>query len=96
MGIKVVIESTVKKDVLEALLPFLENNLPKVRGFIGCLNVMVFLDHQSRKMIFDEEWLSIDAHQKYIHTITGNGVLEELVSFLESPPDITYLDRIEI
>jgi quinol monooxygenase YgiN len=93
---KVIIESTVKGGVLDKVLPFLEANLPNVRGFAGCLGVTVLIDKESGKMIFDEEWMSVDDHQKYISTIAGNGVMDELVSFLESPPEIKYLDRIDI
>lgn len=93
---KVIIESTVKEGTQESLLFFLETNLPNVRGFMGCLNVTVFLDKKSRKMIFDEEWLSVEAHQEYINAIASNGIMSELVSFLEAPPVIKYLDRIDM
>ncbi|MET0064575.1 MAG: hypothetical protein ABW176_19980 [Candidatus Thiodiazotropha endolucinida] len=91
---KVIIESTLREGILDNLLLFLETNLPNVRGFAGCLNVTVFLDKESRKMVFDEEWLSVEAHQEYINAIVSNGVMGELVSFLEAPPEIKYLDRI--
>ncbi len=96
MSKKVVIESIVKEGVQDKLLPFLAANLPNTRGFEGCLNVTVFLDQASRKMIFDEEWLSANDHQKYIDTIAGTGVMAELITFLEAPPEIKYFDRIEI
>ncbi|MES9853884.1 MAG: hypothetical protein ABW170_18860 [Candidatus Thiodiazotropha sp. L084R] len=47
-------------------------------------------------MIFDEEWASVEQHQKYLRFIAGNGVMEELVSFLESSPMIKYFDHLEI
>ncbi|MEW8624619.1 MAG: hypothetical protein AB2551_02555 [Candidatus Thiodiazotropha sp.] len=93
---KVVIESKVKETVFNSLLPFLEKNLPRVRGFTGCLNVTVFFDKESRKMIFDEEWVSVEAHQEYINTIANNGVMDELISFLDGPPEIKYLDCLDI
>jgi quinol monooxygenase YgiN len=96
MSKKVIIESTIKEGVLDSLQVFLKTNLPSVRGFKGCLNVTVFLGKESRKMIFDEEWLSVEDHQGYIDAIAGNGVMGELVSFLESPPEIKYLDRMEM
>ncbi|MBW9267748.1 MAG: antibiotic biosynthesis monooxygenase [Candidatus Thiodiazotropha sp. (ex. Lucinisca nassula)] len=93
---KVIIESTVKDGVFDRLMPFLQANLPNVRGFKGCLNVTVFLDNESRIMIFDEEWMSVEDHQKYINTIADSGVMGELISFLESPPEIKYFDRIDV
>ncbi|MET0004564.1 MAG: hypothetical protein ABW087_13175 [Candidatus Thiodiazotropha sp.] len=47
-------------------------------------------------MIFDEEWMSVEDHQKYINTIADSGVMGELISFLESPPEIKYFDRIDV
>jgi quinol monooxygenase YgiN len=96
MSKKVIIESTIKVGVLDRLQHFLETNLPNVRGFTGCLKVTVFFDKETRKMIFDEEWLSVECHQDYISAIAGNGVMDELVSFLESPPEIKYLDRMDM
>jgi quinol monooxygenase YgiN len=96
MGVKVIIESDIKKDGLSDLLPFLEANLPNVRGFSGCLNVTVLLNRDTGKMVLDEEWLTVDHHQEYIKFITDNGVMDELRSFLESPPEIKYLDRLSI
>ncbi len=96
MGKKVIVESTMKQGVLDRVLQFLEANLPNTRSFSGCMNVTVFIDQKSGKMIFDEEWISVDDHKEYINAIAGNGVMDELVSFLESPPEIKYLDRIDI
>ncbi|MES9927309.1 MAG: hypothetical protein ABW158_04275 [Candidatus Thiodiazotropha sp. 6PDIVS] len=96
MNKKVIIESVIKEDALGNLMPFLECNLSVVREFDGCLGVRVFLDKESRKMIFDEEWTSVEQHQEYLRFIAGNGVMENLVSFLESSPKIKYFDRLEI
>lgn len=93
---RVVIESTIQEGVWDKLLPFLKANLPNVRGFSGCLNVTIFLDQESRKMIFTEDWLSVEDHQRYINAISENGVLGELVAFLESAPEIIYLDRLDL
>ena len=47
-------------------------------------------------MIFDEEWLSVEDHQKYMSSIAKNGVIDELATFLVSLPAIKYLDSMEI
>jgi quinol monooxygenase YgiN len=96
MSKKVIVASTVNEGVLDKLLPFLEANLPNTRGFKGCLNVTVFLDETTRRMIFDEEWLSVEDHRKYIDAISGTGVMGELVAFLEAPPEIGYFDRMDM
>ncbi|NEZ61560.1 antibiotic biosynthesis monooxygenase [Leptolyngbyaceae cyanobacterium CCMR0082] len=96
MSTKVLIESTVKAGSMNTLTPFLAANLPNVRGFSGCLQVTVYFDSETQRMIFDEEWLTIEHHQRYINAITQNGVLHKLAHFLESPPNIKYFDRMEI
>lgn len=96
MSLKVIIESTVKEGAFEQLLPFLEANLPNVRGFNGCLNVTVFFNTESRKMIFDEQWVSAEDHKKYLDTIANNGVMGELVSLIETPPEVKYFHRVDI
>ncbi|ESA37007.1 antibiotic biosynthesis monooxygenase [Leptolyngbya sp. Heron Island J] len=77
-------------------MSFLAENLPNVRGFSGCQQVIVYLDPENRTMIFDEEWLSIEHHRKYINAISENGVLKELATFLEAPPEIKYFDQVEL
>jgi len=96
MSIRVQIVSTVKQEKLAALMPFLEQNLPNVRGFDGCLSVTVLMNRESGLMVLDEEWLSVDHHQKYLAFIEENGILGQLASHFEGPPDIRYLDRVLI
>lgn len=96
MSKKVILESMVNQGSLDQLMPFLEANLPAVRGFPGCLSVEIFMDRDTGQMMFAEEWLSIEHHKNYIKAIAENGVMDELVSFLRSPPDIKYLDCVEI
>ncbi|MCG7904221.1 MAG: antibiotic biosynthesis monooxygenase [Candidatus Thiodiazotropha weberae] len=93
---KVIIKSRVKEGVLDRFLPFLEKNLPNVRGFSGCLKVAVLFDSDSRNLIFDEAWLSIERHRNYLDSIENNGVMDELVSYLESPPKVEYYDHLEL
>lgn len=96
MNKKVIIESVVKKSAYDSLLSFLQSNLSTVRGFEGCFGVRVFLDKESGEMIFDEEWLSVDQHQKYIKFIAESGVMDKLIAHLESPPKIKYFDHLTI
>lgn len=96
MSKKVIIESKVKSENIDPLMSFLKKNLPNVRGYSGCQNVTIYFDSNNKQMIFDEEWLSVEHHQKYISTISESGILSELATFLEAPPDIKYFDRIEL
>ncbi|MBV2122809.1 MAG: antibiotic biosynthesis monooxygenase [Candidatus Thiodiazotropha sp. (ex Ctena orbiculata)] len=93
---RVIIKSTIKEGVFDRLIPFLEKNLPNVRGFSGCLKVTVLSDSDSASMIFDEEWLSTEHHLNYLESIKNNGVMDELVSYLESRPEVNYYDQLDL
>jgi quinol monooxygenase YgiN len=88
--------SEAKSDSKDSLFTFLEDNLPIVRSFKGCLNVSVLFDEDTNQMMFDEEWISKEDHQAYIAFIEANGVLASLAEFLVEPPSITYYKRVVI
>ena len=96
MSVKVTLNCQVKSDMFGALLPFLEENLPHVRGFKGNLQVRVLFDEKNNEMLLDEEWLTVDSHQAYLSFIGENGVLQQLGSFLQAPPQIKYFNHVEI
>ncbi|KGJ93751.1 putative quinol monooxygenase [Colwellia psychrerythraea] len=96
MSVRVTLNCQIKPKQLEVLLPFLEKNLPKVRGFNGCMNVTVYFDKDSSEMLLEEEWRSIEYHQTYIKHIDNNGILGDLAAFLASAPVIKYLQKAEI
>ena len=96
MSIVVILSSQVKPEKLNALLPFLEENLPNVRGFKGCQNVTVLLNQETGEMVFNETWKDQPAHANYIQFIQENGVMEQLVSYLKGPPTVSYLDTLDI
>lgn len=96
MTYRVILESVAKSEALDSLFPFLEENLPNVRSFKGCLNVTVLFDKETNQMIFDEEWKSKEDHQAYIKFIEKNGILSDLASFLEEAPRISYYEKLNI
>jgi quinol monooxygenase YgiN len=96
MSYRVLLESTVNTHTIDSLFTFLEENLPNVRSFKGCLNVTVLFDDEKNMMIFDEEWKSKADHQAYITFIESNGVLQELAGFLQGPPKISYYKKLEL
>jgi quinol monooxygenase YgiN len=93
MSVRVTLNCQVKPEQLEVLLPFLEKNLPNVRGFDGCLGVIVYFDKQHLEMLLEEEWLSMEQHQTYMQFINDNGILKELGAFFESPPIVKYFQK---
>ncbi|WP_100913710.1 putative quinol monooxygenase [Pseudoalteromonas spongiae] len=96
MSVKVTLNCQVKTEQFQALLPFLESNLPNVRGFKGNIHVSVLFDEENNEMLLDEEWLTIEDHREYLSFIHENGVLKELSSFLSEPPIIKYFNKVEI
>lgn len=96
MSVRVTLNCKVKPEQFERLTPFLEENLPNVRGFKGNLRVSVLYDKESREMLLDEEWLSVESHRAYLKFIDKNGVLGNLGNFLEMPPQIKYFKSMEI
>ena len=96
MSVKVTLNCQIKDGQFQALVPFLEDNLPNVRGFKGNVKVSVLFNKGNNEMLLDEEWLTVESHQAYLSFIHENGVLDELSSFLRSPPCIKYFDRVEI
>ncbi|MEZ8144324.1 antibiotic biosynthesis monooxygenase [Enterovibrio norvegicus FF-33] len=93
MSVRVTLNCNVKAGQHETLLPFLDKNLPNVRGFDGCLSVDVYFDEKGEEMLLEEEWLSIEKHQAYIGYIQQNGVLGELAAFFSSAPVIKYFHK---
>lgn len=96
MSVRVTLNCQVKPDQFQSLLPFLEDNLPNVRGFKGNMLVRVLFDKKNNEMLLDEEWLNVKTHQAYLSFINNNGVLDKLSSFLSSPPKIKYFEKVDI
>lgn len=96
MSVIVTLNCKVLPNQFQSLLPFLEANLPNVRGFEGNMRVSVLFDEHNNEMLLDEEWLSVERHQAYLNFISENGVLAQLSEFLAAPPDIKYFERVEV
>ena len=90
MSIRVTLNCTVRVKTKSSLLVFLEDNLPNVRGFKGCLHLDVFFDESGQEMLLEERWLSKKHHLEYIEFIKNNGILNDLSIFLENLPQIKY------
>lgn len=96
MSIWVTLEMSVIDGAYPKLEPFLEENLPAVRGFDGALSVSILYDDESGKLLIFEEWKSREHHQAYLAAITQNGVMEQLLAFMTGPPDVQYYERVMI
>lgn len=96
MKVRVTLNCHIKRGQFELLLPFLEKNLPHVRGFNGSLGVTVYFDKEHSELLLEEEWLSTEHHLAYIEHIEKNGVLGELASYFSQAPVIKYFEKTDL
>jgi len=96
MSIWVTLELVVQDGAYDDLQVFLEAKLPAVRGFEGALSVSILFAEETSKLLILEEWKTRSHHQAYIASITDNGVMEQLLSFMDGPPDVQYYERVAI
>ena len=93
---KVILTFQVKEETKKEFMEFLDQNVPNVRAFNGCNSVNIYFDDKINEMIIIEEWESKECHGKYIDFISQNGVIEDLISYLQKEPMIKYYDILEI
>jgi len=93
MTVRVTLNCELAPKTQTPLNEFLSKNLPNVRTFSGCLNVAVYFEDVKSHMLIEEEWQSIEHHQRYISHIQNNGVLAQLAQFFTSPPNIRYFKK---
>lgn len=94
MSTWVTLQMKVSANAYPQLETFLSDKLPAVRGFDGALSVSLFYNAETRDFLILEEWISKDHHQAYIKSIMDNGVMGDLLSFMDGQPTVTYHDRL--
>ncbi|EZH74084.1 antibiotic biosynthesis monooxygenase [Aquimarina atlantica] len=93
---EVILKSEVKNSMVNNLMNFLDENLPNVRGFKGCLSVKILFNKETNEMVFYEEWISKNHHTDYIAFISNNGIMAKLAAFLTKAPEINYYHKLAI
>ncbi|MEM1048165.1 MAG: antibiotic biosynthesis monooxygenase [Pseudomonadota bacterium] len=96
MSVWVTLEMHVKEGAFDRLLPFLEDNLPNVRGFAGARSVSVYFEADSDRFLLMEEWHSRRHHEDYIASISQSGIMTALMDFMRGPPKIQYYEKVSI
>ncbi|WP_250657892.1 putative quinol monooxygenase [Alkalimarinus coralli] len=96
MSIVVNLQSKAKPETTTKLISFIEEKLPAVRGFSGCMQVSICLNRDSGDLLFYEKWSSKEAHEKYLLNIQNNGVMAQLMSYLSDPPTVNYYESLDI
>jgi len=93
---KVILTFQVKIESKKEFIEFLDKNVPNVRGFDGCNSVNLYFDNETNEMIITENWESKEHHGKYIEFIAKNGVMQDLISYLQKEPTIKYYEILDI
>ncbi|OUS24643.1 hypothetical protein A9Q99_24055 [Gammaproteobacteria bacterium 45_16_T64] len=93
MSLRVTLVCQVAPNQFSTLQPFLVENLPNVRSFDGCMGVTVYFNEDTHSLLLEEEWLSQQQHGNYLQSITDNGIMAKLGSFLAGPPTIEYFSK---
>ncbi|MCJ8298844.1 MAG: hypothetical protein MJK13_07920 [Pseudomonadales bacterium] len=93
MTIRVTLNCSLKAGITDQLKPFLQQKVPLVRNFSGCESSSIYFNQSADEMLIEEQWESIEMHQKYIQHIEKNGVLQQLASFFSAPPKIKYFTK---
>ena len=96
MSVWVTLEMKVKDGMFEGLLPFLEANLPRVRGFDGAEGVSVLHDQETGRFLLLEEWQSRTHHETYIQFISDKGIMAQLLAFMQGPPEVKYYSKLPV
>ena len=75
------------------LVKFIKGLLGDTRAKPGCESIDLIVNQDdSDHVLIDERWASKDDHQAYMGWRQEQGDIDTLVSFLASPPTITYFD----
>lgn len=96
MSIFVSLTMPVQPEKCAALDDFLAQNVPNVRAFDGALRVELFYNDDKTQLTIFEEWQSRDHHQRYIAFISENGVMQQLLSFMQAEPVVTYHSKLAV
>ena len=94
MNVRVNLQCVVNVKKHAQLMLFLQQNLPNVRSFDGCVSVDAYFSSDDKDMLLEEEWLSVEHHQRYIGFISENGVMQSLRDFLIVDPTISYFEKV--
>lgn len=96
IGVKVILALKVKSETKKEFIAFLHKNVPNVRNFEGCMSVKLYFDGTTNEMMITEDWMSKEHHGKYIDFISENGVMQDLISYLQNEPTIKYYEILDV
>jgi len=96
MTIRVTINCALKTEITDQLKVFLQQKVPLVRAFNGCVNCCIYFDESAAEMLIEEQWGSVEMHRQYIQHIENNGVLQQLAGFFSAPPQIKYFTKASV
>ncbi|MEM7082950.1 MAG: antibiotic biosynthesis monooxygenase [Pseudomonadota bacterium] len=89
----VLLELSVKAELVDEFLDMMRQILPETRAYDGCKRFDVWVHNSNRrKVVLNEIWESEEKHAAYLAWRAETGVLGKLVAFLDGPPDPQYFE----
>jgi len=97
MSSTVILRAKTKENQVDQFVDFIAGLLPETRAFPGCNNIDIFQNESDmREFVFYEDWESISHYERYLAMRSEQGVMNTMVSMLQMPPDIQYLNLVNI
>jgi len=94
MSVIVTLEAEIKEGQKKNLLTMLREFLPETRLYKGFIYISINLQRESNRVLFFEEWDSVEDYEAYLAWRGETGVMDRLGSVFESAPVILYFDRV--
>lgn len=94
--IGVILDLSVKDGQLEPFIEMMKKILPETRAYAGCQEFNVWVDQDTAgHVVLNEIWDSRETHMAYLGWRAETGVLDTLVSYLNTPPEPQYFEILE-
>ena len=93
MSVIVTLEAEVKEGCREDLVTMLREFLPETLLYKGFIDISINFQRESNRVLFFEEWESVEVYEAYLAWRGETGVMDRLGSVFVSAPTIRYFDR---
>jgi len=97
MSVAAILDLQLKSESVETFHNWLKENLAETRAFVGCQSLIAYSNKENpTNVIIYEIWDSVEHHQKYVAWREENGSLATFAENLAAPPNIRYLDPLDV
>ncbi|SHH06572.1 Quinol monooxygenase YgiN [Jatrophihabitans endophyticus] len=97
MSITVILDMTIKPELLDEFLQRFDENLPDSRAFEGCEYVDVYTaDDNEARVVCIEGWTSLERFQAYGAWRAEQGDVEAFQKYYDGVPNLVRLDARDV